>query len=209
MISIITFINFKEDFEVLKRNLVSLEPDWGIGVDLLCIVTNKNLFLECRDFLLKNVDRGECLVEYNERATLKSGVEYLNNKNDYVLLLRPGFLIPDGGVAKLYKSFLEKPQAGFIAGRCINLPTAHWTSNIYGKPEEFFYWRPGFDEGGLVEVDMDAIQCVLTKADLYREIYCSEDLEDYQGYSYGIKLRRQGYQNYVDTKVLYSHGGKR
>lgn len=209
MISIITSVSSEEGFENLKRSLINLEPDWKLGVDLLCFVSDKNLYLECRDFLKENVDRGECLVLFEEGEPFKKGVEIVSGKNPYVFLASEKVLIPRGGVTQLYKDFLEKPKAGLISGRFTAYPTVYWVKDIYGELPHYIYSNEkDIGLGLLMDIDTCTISGVMTKTDLYKELFNFSNLEGYGGYSFGIRLRRQGYKNYLDTGVELKFGGK-
>ncbi len=87
MIRIITSISDRAGFENLKRSLINLEPDWSLGVDIICLVRDEKLYVESRNFLRENVDRGECLVLFNETdEPLKEGVNIVSDKIPYVYL---------------------------------------------------------------------------------------------------------------------------
>ena len=86
MITIITLVSSRDGFETLKRNLINFEPDWKLGVDLLCLVSNKKLYLECRDFLLENVNRGECRVVLGD--SLKDGKENIEDLQSQIAMYR-------------------------------------------------------------------------------------------------------------------------
>lgn len=207
MITIITSITSQEGFETLKRSLYNFEPDWKLGLDLLCFVHKQELYLECRNFLLDAVDRGECLVVYEEKKTLKVGREYLSPKNEFVFLLNEGVLVPFGGIGKLYKDYFEKNTAGFICGVEKDIPQVFWVKDIYGCPQYIYSNNDNLAKNGLVEVDVSNITGMLTKTSLYEELFCYGDLDGYGSLSYGIRLRRQGYKNFIDTRVEY--GGRR
>lgn len=206
MISVITLISSRSGLEVLKRNLASLEPDWKLGVDLLCIVNDKTLYLECRDYLLTAVDRGECLVVYDDNGKLKSGLEYIWGNNPYVFLLKEGVILPRGTLKRLYKNYLENPNAGFITGDCGEYPAIWWVKDIYGSPRYVYQnEKPGVQS--ITEVDVCLDGGLMTKYGLYKDVYCLGELDGYGEYSFGVRLRRQGYQNYINTGVEYKNGG--
>ena len=208
MITITTILSGRSGFEALKRNLVSLEPDWKIGVDILCVVTDKSLFVECRNFLNENVDKGECLVFYDKDATLKSVGEYLGSRNPLVFILAENVILPIGGLSKLYRNYLEYPDAGFVTGECKDYPVVRWVRDIYGAPQ-YIYSNEKTEYDLFTKIDVCPVLGILTKTHLYKELFCLDNLEGYGSYSYGIRLRRQGYQNYINTGVEYKHGGKK
>ena len=205
MITVITSITKQQGFENLQRNLVSFESDWQLGMDILCLVADKQLYLEVRDYLKQNVDRGESLIVYDEGG-LKAGGEYLGNRNEFVFLLDEDTLIPSGHITKLYNNYLDKRGAGFISGIEREFPCVLWVEDLYAQPR--YIWSNTKDQHGLIEVDTSPVYGILTKANTYKELFCLGDLDSYGSLSYGIRLRRQGYQNYVNTEVEYKHGGK-
>lgn len=206
MVTVITLVSNREGFDNLKRNIVSFESDWKIGLDILCIVSDYNLYLECRNFLHENVDKGECLVVYEQDATLKSGKEYLDWKNEYVFLLAENVRVPSGGITKLYKTYLEKPQAGFITGEWNLFPTVRWVKDIYGAPKYIYSNEPS-PYGLRMDIDVAEVYGIMTKTNLYKELFCLDNLDGYGSHSFGIRLRRQGYKNYINTGVEYKYGG--
>lgn len=200
MISVITSVIDRQGFENLERNLISLEPDWNLGMDLLCIVKEENLFEEVGDFLKKGVNRGKCVVVQDDKG-LKAGGDYLEYKNDYVFLLDNRMLLQSGSITSLQKGFLDNPTAGFIGGLNGNQPSVYWVKDIYGVPQ--YIYSEGDLERGLIEVDTSSVHGILTKTNLFEELFGLSDLDGYGSLSFGIRLRRQGYQNYVDTRVRY------
>ncbi len=205
MITVITKISNDKGFNLLKKNLTNLEPDWKIGLNLLCVISDKNLYLKCRDYLQCNIERGECLVVFNEKDGLKAAKDYLNNSNDLVFLLNEGVELSYGGLGKLYETFMEKPWAGFITGLFKEYPQVYWVKDLYGSPQ-FIYYDKNKSFDLIMGIDISPVFGILTKKSLYKELFCLSDLENYGGYSYGIRLRRQGYQNYINTGVILRGG---
>lgn len=210
MVTVITVIKDSKDFNILKRNLISLESNWNLGVDVLCLVSDQKLYLECREYITKAYNAEQSLVAYNKEASLKSAKEYLTFKNEYVFLLGRGVKIPSGVLFALLKDYTNNPKAGFFSGVLNNVPTASWVEDIY-SPAHFKYLYendPMRIDGEIINVDIYPIMGLMTKTSLYREYFCLPDLEDYGEYSFGIRLRRQGYENYIDTNVKYRNGVK-
>lgn len=203
MISVIYPITTKRGTENLKRNLASLEVDRSIGLDFLILVNNQDLFLEVRDFAV-NVDSS--LVVYSEQDNLlKVAKEYLTPKNEYVFLANENIILPPTSLVKLYEDFLNNRCAGFISGEFQDRPTVYWVENVlyYEKDPKYIYSNERKIEGNLIEVDTISVYGLLTRLKLYNEYFCMEDLDRYGGHSFGVRLRRSGYQNYVDTRVKY------
>lgn len=202
MITIITIVHFESDFEGLKRNLASLEPDWKLGLNLLCLATNEKIFLECRNFLKENIDRGECLVVYEKKAEVegfKAANGYLNDEG-WVLLLDNAWVLPEGTLEKLYKQTLEIRGPGFISAVAgINENMFLWVKDIYDIPD--FIGANINELSGMVPIDIAAPRGLLTQTKLFKEVFCTGGIDGAGEFSYGIKLRRQGYQNYLNTEV--------
>ena len=207
MISVITTITNRKNLKTLQENLVALEADWHLGVDLLCLVGNENLYLEVRDYVASAVDKGEPLVVYDDKG-LKAGQEYLGSRNEYVFLLGENIRIPTGCLTKLMKDFDNKKSAGFIGGVRKELPSVYWVDDIYGSPH-YVYSNEKKDLEGLIEVDVSPVYGLLTKTQLYKELFCLSDLDGYGSLSYGIRLRRQGYKNYLSMEVGLRDGGEK
>lgn len=185
-----------------------MEPDWKLGLDILCLVPNKDLYLQCRDFLLDRVDRGECLVSYVQGEDFKFAIDNLTDKNKYVFLLDNGYILPLGGIGKIYQSYLEKRDAGFISAFATFYGGAfYWVKDIYGYPD-YIGIKERTLEKELEEVDIASPRGLMTKTSLFKDIYCSPNIDGGFDYSFGIKLRRQGYQNYVNTKVAMRQEGE-
>ena len=202
-------ITDRKGFDFLKRNLVNLEPDWKLGVDLLCMVQNKNLYTEVRNYLQTDIDRGEVLIIHEpEGNLLKKAKNYIGTKNEYVYLSAEQ-KIPYNVLEKLYKSYLEKQSLGFVTGIYTTYPEVYWVDDIYNSGEKspkFFSTDEKEIPGSVVNIDTASPYGMLTKTDLYKELFCMEDLDKFGKYSYGIRLRRKGYQNLLDMSVEF--GGK-
>ena len=87
---------------------------------------------------------------------------------------------------------------------------SYWVDDIYGSETKWPKFVKSNEKelsGTTVDIDIASPYGMLTKMDLYRELFCLSDLDGYSGYSYGIRLRRQGYRNLLDTRVEF--GGKR
>lgn len=207
MITVIYPLTTQKGFQRLKRNLNSLEQDWNLGMDFLCVTNDKNLYLEAKNYLLENIDRGECLVAYSEKDNLlKGATELVELKNRYTYVANENLILPHGTITKLYKDLLERPEAGFISGVYTEYPTVYWVKDIYGLPQYIYSnEKTGFD--AIMDIDTIAPYGFLTKTQLFKELYGLSDLDGYGGHSYGIRLRRQGYKNYIDTGVEFKDEG--
>ena len=208
MVTLITLISGRKGFDNLKKTLVNLEPDWKIGLNILCLVSDENIFPEVRNYLVNVVNRGECLIEYVKNGTLKSGEPFLSDKKEFVFLLDENIVLPFRGLSKLVNNYVEKSTAGVISGIVENSPNFFWVENIYDEFPDYKCSDRKLEDYALLEnVDICPSVGMLTEKSLYREFFCSEDLESYGENSFCIKLRRRGYMNYVNTGVKYKQGG--
>lgn len=201
MITLITLIKNEQQLDNFKRNLVSLESTFNLGLDILCLVNDKNFYLKVRDYLLLAINRGECRIEYIEGENIKKAKDFITDNNPYVFILDCDYILPMGGIDTLYMNYLEKPNAGFISGMALNFGNAfYWVEDVYDSP--YFQGIENIKlKEGLVAVDVSAPRALLTKTYLFKEVYCAENVDGAFDYSFGIKLRRQGYQNYLNTNV--------
>ncbi len=209
MISIITSVTNEKNLDRLKTSYFNVEKDMQLGLNWLCLVNNEGLYLECRNFF-DSSDK-ENLVVYSRKENLnKESIQYLTWANPYTYIANENVIIPSGGLTKLYKDFLEKPTAGLITGEFIEFPISYWVKDIYGDAE---YINPSSVDGNnfemLMDIDTTSIYGIMTPTNLFKEYFGMGDLENYGNRSYGIRLRRQGYKNYLDTSVKFRYGGKK
>ena len=208
MITIVTYISTQQGFENLKKSIINLESDYGLGLNILCIVGEKELYLTCRNWLQMNVDRAGCLtVFYDGDNPLEWSKENLTFNDPYVYLANQNVVIPRGGISLLYSDYVYKPTAGFISGLFAEYPTVCWVEDIYDVGSERYRWGDKkIHNDNLAEVDTVYPTGLLTKSLVFRDLFCKTKLEGYDNLSYGIRLRRQGYKNYLDTRVRLMYG---
>lgn len=208
MITIITYVSTEQGFENLKRSTVNLEEDYDLGLNILCIVGDKDLYLRCRDWLQDNIDRaGVLTVFYEGNYPLEWAKENLTFNDPFVYLANQNLIIPSGGISALYKDFIEQPTAGFISGFFVEYPTVYWVDDIYDAWSKRYRWgEKQVNNNNLVEVDTTLPTGMLTKSLVYRDLFCRTQLDEYGNLSYGIRLRRQGYRNYLDTNIKLKYG---
>lgn len=200
MVTLITTIKNKNQLESLYRNLVCLEPDRKLGLDFLCLAS-QDLYLECRNKIPALFDGGECIVVSVPDPDFKCAKEYLTDKNKYVFLSSSDYVMSFGCVGKLYRDYLENRDAGFISGMALNFGNAfYWVKDVYGYPD-FCGLREKELFNGLNPIDIASPRALMTKTSIFKDVYCSANVDGGFEYSFGIKLRRQGYQNYLDTRV--------
>ena len=190
MISIIFTISNEAGFNNLKRSIINLEGDYGLGLDILCVVENKDLYIPCRDYLLDNVDEAGVLTTFKECLITES--------NRYVYLAGQDFIIPFKGITKLYQDYIEIPTAGFIGGK-VEGHSNFWVEDIYKD----IRWQEKELQGGLVEVDVAPLDSLMTESQNFLNVFDNTDW-----WAYGLSLRKQGYKNYLDTRVEVKYGEK-
>lgn len=195
MISLVTIIESESDFDNLKRNLNSLEPDWKLGVDILCLVADEELYPKVRNYLQGVADKGDCLVVFGE-PFFEEVKQYLNDKNEYIFLLGKGTILPSGSLTRLYFDYLLYRGAGFVSGAGSYIKVKDFYKEFVGNKIILDNSEPN----GIDYVDSCKPKALLTKTNLFKEFW--QDVEDYGEYSYGINLRRKGYQNYIDNRVV-------
>lgn len=196
MVTVIAKISCRRQFENLKLSLPKLEKDWNLGIDFLCVVDNQNLYLEVKDWLIPRIDRGECLVVYNEKQFSGLG-EYLTNKNDFIFLTNLDCILCEGAITELYGDFIEKPTAGFVSGFASKETAICRLEDLYESGKIVF---EDFPEEKLAETDTSSLYGMLVKKQIYLDF--SWALADSE-YSFGIELRKKGYKNYIDTSIKY------
>lgn len=203
MITAILPISYRGGFDNLKRNVVNIAADLRNN-NLLCIVSDKNLYLECKEFLHEYFNDSECLVVYSERQyPLRESLDYLGDKNEFVFVANENLYLPPNAILKLYNDFLQYPKAGFIAGHFTEYPVGYWVDDIYSRTPKVLYSN---------EKELESIQEVdiilppfglLTKTNNFKELFFRSVAHNG---NYGLALRRQGYTNYVDTSIKFRYG---
>ena len=204
MITIILSISYQGGFGNLKRNVVNIDKDLRAGNSLLCIVSDKKLYVECRDFIREYFGGVNCLVVFSTRQLpLRESLEYLGDKNEFVFVANENLYLPPNTISGLYKDYTEHPKAGFIAGHFIEYPVGYWVNDIYSRAPKVIY----SDERKLEdfqEVDINLPPYgLLTRTNLFKDFFFRSLAHNG---NYGLTLRRQGYTNYVDTKIRFRYG---
>lgn len=129
---------------------------------------------------------------------------------DYVMGIEDDTLVPPNALEKLLKNFTNNPHAGFIEG----VELGRWGVPYVGA------WR--FDDiyeptkirsilkvkpGDVEKIDAGGFYCFMSKLDTYE----THDFKPFDNnalgpdVNYGIQLRRQGYENFVDWSIRCTH----
>ena len=114
-------------------------------------------------------------------------------------------VLPAQCVSRLARHYIERRGAGFYAGHFTEYETTYWVSEIYSDNPERIKWS---DQSGLVKVDTAIPFAMITRLANFKDLFCQAELGEFGPLSYGIRLRRQGYENYVDFDVKITYGGK-
>ncbi len=126
---------------------------------------------------------------------------------DYIFLLEDDTLFPTNTLKSLLKSYSERPFAGFISGLQIGrwgFPSiGAWKFDDIYDPKRINSIEKG---AGIEEVDAAGLYCCLVR----KENYLKNDFQPFgeilgPDVSFGINLRKQGLQNYVDHAIKCSH----
>lgn len=196
MISVILPISHERGFENLKKTLFNLSGDLNRRVNLLAIVFNKDLFLPVRDYLQQYNNFGECLTIYSEKKSLAPTLEYLAS-DEYIFIWDENTLLLRNTLGELYRSYLDHPTAGFITGGVFNKALPYWVKDIYAdKPKYIKNDKRNFTDD---KIDVAYPFCMLTKTENFRNYYFGKERSPL---AYGLKLRKAGFQNYINTKVV-------
>lgn len=162
----------------------------------LCVYRNKGLPSD------SNIDqRRQRIAEIHNEAS------DLINPCDYVLLVEDDTLFPANGLAKLIRHYMEHPHAGIISG--IELGRHGWlhiggweVDNIYEPKTITSVER----SDTLQPLDATGFYFGLTKFDNYQR-HNFKPFEQSLGpdFQYGLTLRQQGLQNYMDQTIHCTH----
>lgn len=204
MITAILPVSYSGGFENLKRNIIGLSADLERLGDVLCIVSDKNLYLECRDILKEYEPNIECLTVYSDRQyPIREALNYLGDKNEYVFVVNENLYLPPKTISRLYEDYLDHPKAGFIAGHFTEYPIGYWVDDIYSETPKVIYSNERELEL-LQEVDLVLPPYgLLTRTNTFKELFFKGSPK---GAEYGLNLRKQGYKNYIDTAIKLNYG---
>lgn len=203
MISIIYPVPGERELEILKRTIVNLELDWRLGLEIICVVWTESVRKVVRDFLDENVGvRTGKVVMYEGHEPYKQ-CEALSDESEFVFLSPAR--IPWACVSRLYEDFKKKPKAGLITGVNIDCGGAfpNEVDNLYSNAPKLVNVRKNSDTDELEEIGTAPLMGIMTKTKTFKELIGLEDLPCCGVYSYGIRLKRQGYQNWQDKNVRY------
>lgn len=130
--------------------------------------------------------------------------------SQYVFGIEDDTIVPPHALEQLLDDYAAYPHAGFIEG----VELGRWGIPYIGAWRTDNPWSPSVIESVLpdgavecMEIDAGGFYCYLTTRDLYRAF-------DYRPFgnntlgpdvAYGLYLRQNGYQNYIDWRVSCEH----
>lgn len=144
-------------------------------------------------------------------ADVHNEIKYLIGECDYVFLLEDDTLPPLNMLDRLTQLYAEYPFAGFISGIEIGRwgyeMIGAWRANEIYTPTELTTVPRG---EGLVQVDAAGLYASLVRRETYMKHFF-KPFEDILGpdVDFGLSLRRQGLNNYIDYGLPCKHLTKR
>lgn len=212
----------------LKRifaQLEMLECD-RTQVNLLCYVDGPLQLFEVARNLTVNSKFNQKLCVYRKKGTPNVGsvrrrrrriaeihneVKVFIQNADYIFLTEDDTLLPTTALKKLMNHYLSQPHMGLVSG----VQIGRWGYDHIGAWAFDDVYSPTKAisvplESELSKVDATGLYCCLTQAKLYMK-YEFEPFEDALGpdVAFGLWLRQQGYQNYIDYSIKCDHLTKR
>ncbi len=134
---------------------------------------------------------------------------------DYVFSIEDDTTYPPDALTRMLQTFLQHPNCAFVEGvelgrRKTPYIGAWKTDNVY-DPHEIISTMPSH---GLQSIDAGGLYCALIDADLYKMHHFEPfDKQGNNGLScdvnFGIYLRQQNYQCYLDHSIQCDHIGEK
>lgn len=140
-------------------------------------------------------------------ADVHNEIKKLLNPCDYVFILEDDTLPPLNALEVLVKNYLDHPYAGFVSaveiGRWGYEMIGGWNADDVYTPEQIISIPRG---NGVIKVDAAGMYCCLIKYDNYMKHFF-EPFEDILGpdVHFGLALRRQGLENYINHDLKCKH----
>lgn len=190
MITIVSTIYDRSEFDNFKTNMENNLPDLYEKPDVVCIVHDPDLYLDCRNYLLENELVGDRLTVLGNSETDLNGL--ITEKNKYTFILKNNRLLGQGVIDALLTDYTYHPKAGFITGRGgkeVKMRDIYESSEPVEIPET-----------GVVEIDTANPNAILTRTSVFKEYLQDNGLLEQD---YGYYLRRKGYINYLDNNIKY------
>lgn len=129
----------------------------------------------------------------------------------YVFSIEDDTIVPPHALSQLLMDYAAHPYAGFVQGVELGrwgVPyVGAWKADDPYEPTKIESVMPPDVRDGTAEIDAGGFYCYLTK----RETYVKHEYATFDNntlgpdVNFGISLRREGYQNYVDWRVSCEH----
>jgi len=212
----------------LKRifaQLELLECDRSQTNLLVYVDGNLNLFEVARN-LTVNSKFNQKLCVYRKKGTPNVGsvrrrrrriaeihneVKVFIQNADYIFLTEDDTLLPTTALKKMMNHYLSQPHMGLVSG----VQIGRWGYDHIGAWLFDDVYSPTKAisvplEKEFLKVDATGLYCCLTQAKLYMQ-FEFEPFEDALGpdVAFGLWLRQQGYQNFIDYSIKCDHLTKR
>jgi hypothetical protein len=211
--SLLAFVDGETDLFLMARNLVAQSK----FAERLCV--QGNIPGPRREFSI-NTRRRRIAAIHNE-------IRKLIKPCEYVFLIEDDGVLPPDALIRLLTDYLAHPYAGFIEGVELGrwgIPhVGAWRADdVYDmkRLESAMPARPGLlnDAGRAIGAVPDKVVEEIDAGGLYACItryqhYVDHEFQPYNGCAFGpdidwgITLRQQGYQNYLDWSVAVEHCG--
>lgn len=216
-------ISRPESLEVLFTSLEMLECDTASTNLLTYVDGDEQLYTKVRNMtqLSKFYER-LCIargvkdlatqhgIDNRKRriSTIKNESKEIIEGCDYVFGIEDDTIVPRNALAQLLIDYAAYPYAGFITGVELGrwgLPyVGAWRADDVYEPSKLTTAMPG---QGIEAIDAGGFYCYLTTRAHYMGAEYKPFGQNVLGpdVSYGLYLRQQGYQNYVDWRVSCDH----
>lgn len=202
----------------LRHSLANILPDTNEDTKILCVVGDDELYPRVRNIIDDAMsDLPPKPSGYIEHLTVLAASKHgmFNEAKDYI---EPGIsastrvfvsncsvVLPMGSVTKLLYDYYLFPNAGMITGLFDEFPQPCWLENVYSNNSPTVKWDERKTNPGLVEIDTYLPYGIVMRLEEFRDTDFSYDGE-YKGLFPGVRLRRLGYKNYLDTTIRYKYG---
>lgn len=200
------------DFLDVKSDQVNLLTYVDGGPELYLKARNFTMNARFKDKLCITRKHGDAHVgsmrlRRQRIADIHNEIKPLINNCDYVLVVEDDTVIPANTIKKLLDDMAGRSSAGFVSG----VQIGRWGYNHIGawKVDDIYNTKKvtSMPVGKDVEsADAAGLYCCLIKKDVYLN-HTFSPFEDVLGpdVNFGISLRQQGYQNYVDFSLKCKH----
>lgn len=204
MVEVIVLLNSFEQYLAYRRNLYILGLDLGLIKNMITFCADENLYIELRNADSVLTSTNNLILWYQEDSFIKN-IQEVNNSlrinPEYVFILEGDYLIPAHCLQKLLVDYIEHPMAGFVSAvSTVNGEEFYYSKDIYDGPD-FTILNEKDLTGGVLEIDTALPKVMLIRKQVFDDNF-DKKLDGFGQYSFGIKLRRQGYKNYLDTGVI-------